>query len=186
MKRGVTLILILVLLSGCTNADSALARAMYLRDNMLKSNGCTFCASVTADYGDRLYTFSLACKLDSNNVFTFKVIEPETIAGITGVVSEEKGKLVFDEQALLFDTIAQGEITPVSAPWAFIEALRGGYISGCGNYDNGLYIQIDDSYAEDALHMDVWTNEHDIPIRAEILWQGRRVLSMDVENFVFL
>jgi hypothetical protein len=49
-----------------------------------------------------------------------------------------------------------------------------------------IRVAIDDSYGEDALHLDIWLDENDLPKRGEILWKGRRILSLDIENFVFL
>ena len=46
-----------------------------------------------------------------------------------------------------------------------------------------LRLTIDDSYEEDALTLDIWLNGQDIPIRAEILYDGRRILTLEIENF---
>ena len=47
-------------------------------------------------------------------------------------------------------------------------------------------MQIDDTYEDKALTVDVYTDAQDIPIRGEIIWEGRRVVSMDVKNFIIL
>ena len=39
------------------------------------------------------------------------------------------------------------------------------------------------AYEEDALQMEIWLNENDIPVCAEILYDGRRIVTMNVENF---
>ena len=44
---------------------------------------------------------------------------------------------------------------------------------------------MDDSYAEDALKLDVWVNGEDAPVHGDILYDGKRILSLDVGNFVF-
>lgn len=186
MKRILLLLVLMFSLAGCTDADSALDRAMVLRNKLSASQGCSFEATVTADYGEKIYTFAMKCSTDSNGLLTFEVTAPETIQGITGTVSEEGGKLTFDESALMFETIADGQITPVSAPWLLVHTLCGGYINACGYESNGLYMQIDDSYEDNALHMEIWTGENDLPMRAEVLWQGRRIVSMDVESFTIL
>ena len=46
-----------------------------------------------------------------------------------------------------------------------------------------LRLSIDDSYEEDALHMDIWLNAENVPVRGEILYDDRRILSLDVKNF---
>ena len=40
--------------------------------------------------------------------------------------------------------------------------------------------------AEKALQLNIQTDENDIPVSAEIFWQGMRILSMSVENFTFV
>ena len=45
-------------------------------------------------------------------------------------------------------------------------------------------LTMDDSYAEDALRMEIWLNGDDLPVRGEIYYGGRRILSLDVKNFV--
>lgn len=185
MKRLLAVFLLLLTLNGCSVMESEMGKALDLREQLLTS-GCTFDVTITADYTQKIYTFCMKCDADSNGAMTFQVTSPDTISGITGNISDIGGKLTFDDQALLFETIADGQITPVSAPWLLIRTLRSGYLKACGKYDNGIYIQIDDSYEQSALHLDIWTNEYNLPVKAEIQWQGRRILSMTVENFTIL
>lgn len=186
MKRVVALLLAVFLLTGCRGGSGGMERALSLRDRLLKSNGCSFQAVITADYGSALYTFSMACQADSQGNVSFTVTEPQTISGITGIISQQGGKLTFDGQALAFETLADGQITPVCAPWLLIHTLRSGYLSSCGQDEDGLRLGIDDSYQDDALHLDIWLCKNDLPVRGEILWQGRRVVSLEVRNFLYV
>ena len=61
--------------------------------------------------------------------------------------------------------------------------MRSGYLTSAGMEGDLLRLTIDDSYEEDALTLDIWLNEQDIPIRAEILYDGRRILTLEIENF---
>ena len=101
---------------------------MALRSRILQAQQCTFDVSITADYGDKLHQFSVFCQGDSQGNLTFTVNEPESIAGITGKISDTGGKLTFDDTALQFDTMADDTISPVSAPWIFLKTLFG-YLS---------------------------------------------------------
>jgi hypothetical protein len=94
--------------------------------------------------------------------------------------------LMLFDKVIAFDLLADGQLSPVSAPWVFMKALRSGYLTSCGKEGEYLRLAVDDSYADDALHLDIWLGEGDLPVRAEILWQGSRVLSMEVGNFTFL
>ena len=185
MKRMLAMLLTVILLSGCGGGGN-IQRAIALRERLLGGNGCSFEATVTADYGEKVYVFGMNCQADSQGDVKFVVTAPETISGVTGSIQQQGGNLVFDEQVLAFETLADGQITPVSAPWLFIKTLRSGYLSSCGEWESGLKIGIDDSYEDNALHLDVWLDSEDLPVRCEILWQGRRVVSLEVRNFLYV
>lgn len=182
MKRAATVLVLLLLLTGCGGVSGEIERGIALRARLLAA-GCSFDADITADYGDKLYTFSMACRGDSQGNLTFTVTQPETIAGITGTVSDTGGRLTFDDTALQFDLMADGQVTPVSAPWILLKTLRGGYLTSACTEGDLLRLSIDDSYDDDALHLDIWLNGEDRPVRGEILYENRRILSMEVTNF---
>lgn len=186
MKRLAAVCLIILMLTGCGKNDSELKRATSLREKLLKCTSCSFRAGVNANYGDKTYDFVMDCSADRNGNLTFTVVEPESIAGIQGSFSSEGGRLTFDDQVLAFPKLADGELSPVSAPWLIVKTLLSGYLTSCGTDSNGLRVTIDDSYEEDALQMDIWLNESDFPFYAEILWQGRRILAVNVENFIIV
>ena len=152
----------------------------------LQQKEVTFDVDLTADYGDTIHTFSMECHADTKGNLKFSVTKPESISGITGTISKGSGKLTFDNQILAFDILADHLISPVSGPWVLMETLRSGYLTSCSREGDLLRVAIDDSYADNALHLEVWLDSNDIPQRCEIYWQGRRLLSMDVKNFTFL
>ena len=184
-KIAVIIALFLAFLTGCTDSDSQLRRSITFREKLLHQS-CSFVTEITAQYGDRSYSFTVQCNTDANGDLQFCVVMPESIAGITGTIVGNTGHLTFDDKALAFSLLADGEVSPVSAPWLLLKTLRSGYISSCGLDNDGLRISLDDSYEANALRLDVWLGEGDVPIFAEILWQGRRVLSMQIENFTFV
>ena len=185
MKRIAILLLMVVLLSGCAGDSGQMDRAMALRGK-IQQKEVTFEAAITADYGDKIHTFAMECHGDTQGNMKFTVKEPESIAGISGTVSKGSGKLTFDDKILAFDILADDLISPVSGPWVLLETLRSGYLTSCSQEGELLRVAIDDSYEENALHLEVWLDSGDIPQRCEIYWQGRRLLSMDVKNFTFL
>lgn len=185
MKRTVCLMLLLVLLTGCAGKQGELDRAMALRSRLL-SQSVAFDAKITADYGDRTYGFAMACEADAQGNLKFTVTEPEAISGIQGSVSATGGKLTFDGEALAFGLLADGQLAPVSAPWLLLNTLRSGYLTSCTVEGGNLRLAIDDSYADDALHLDIWLDAGDQPVRGEALWRGRRILTVAVENFRFI
>lgn len=171
---------------GCSAVHHEMNDVISLRQSMLQGNSCEFSATITADYGDNIYNFVMKCTTDPDCNMRFEVVSPDTISGITGVITQSDGKLTFDEHELLFATVADGQLTPVTAPWVFMNALRSGYIRGCGKDGDGIHIQIDDSYADNAMQLEIWTDNACVPVRCEILWDGRRILSIDVADFKIL
>ena len=176
---------LVVFIAGCSSSDDCMERALNLRSKLL-SKGAEFDAVITADYSDKTYTFAVHCTADVKGQLTFSVTEPSTIEGITGTISAGGGKLTFDDQALAFPTLADGQITPVSAPWVLMHTLRSGYLTSAGMEGEVVRMAIDDSYGDNALHLDIWLDGDDLPARGEILWRGRRILSVIVSNFRFV
>ena len=182
MKKLSVLLIVLLFLGGCSGKQEELERAMTLRAKLLASE-CSFDAKITADYGDKLYVFAMACQGDSRGNLTFTVTEPESIAGITGILSQDGGRLTFDDTALAFPLMADDQLTPVSAPWIFLKTLRGGYLTSANTEEELLHLTIDDSYEEDALQLDIWLDGQNLPLQADILYDGRRILTVQVSNF---
>ena len=183
--RLAAVLCVLFLFSGCKGTTDSLDRAIALRNKLLHADGCSFGATITADYGEQIYEFKMDCETDREGNLTFTVTEPATIAGITGTVSTSGGAITFDDKVLAFQTIADGLVTPVSAPWLLIKTLRSGYLKDSAAIEQGFEISIDDSYAEESLQLRIRT-QGDVPAFAEIFWQGRRILTIAVENFSFL
>ena len=186
MKRWFAGVVCVFLLLGCSPGADPVEKGMTLRTKLLEGKGCAFSAAVTADYGDYLHTFVMLCTADPSGAVQFTVTAPESISGITGAVNGEGGKLTFDEEVLLFSPLADGQLAPVTAPWVIVKALRSGYLVSCGETGQGSILTVDDSYAEDALRLEIRLDDRDLPVSAEIYWQGRRILSVRIEHFEIL
>ena len=176
----------ILLLSGCSGADTGMQQAMEFRSSLLSSEGCRFQTEVTADYGEELYTFSLECQSDRDGNLSFRVTQPEAVADIKGTVSETGGTLSFEDTALSFPLMADEQITPVTAPWILVRTLRSGSITSVCQEEQLLHLSIDDSYEEDALQLDIWLDGENRPVRGEILYDQKRILSMSIVDFVLL
>ena len=156
---------------------------LSLRNKLLTSDSCFFEAGITADYGDETYTFAMGCEFDAHGNLSFVVQSPQTITGIVGEISAQGGKIKFDDTALAFPLLADGQLSPVSAPWIFMKTLRSGFITSAG-MDNGMTrLIIDETYEEKTLTIHVWLNEDNIPLQGDVYWNGRRILTVEVANF---
>jgi hypothetical protein len=128
----------------------------------------------------------MECSAKKDGTLGFTVISPESIAGISGRVDNRSGVLSFDETVLAFPMIADGEIAPVTAPWLFWKSLLGGYIRAAGEDGELLRITIDDSFHGENVQVDVWMDENNNPVSAEIGWQGRVLLFLKISKFQIL
>lgn len=186
MRKLGVLVLICMFLVGCDGTSTEIERGMALRSRILQSSKCSFDAEITADYGDKVHIFSVSCEADQKGDIRFRVSEPESIAGITGTINGDGGHLTFDDTALHFDLLADEQLSPVSAPWILMKTLRSGHLTSACTEDGRIRLTIDDSYDEDALNLDIWLDQQDLPERGEILYDGRRILSLAVKNFAIM
>lgn len=183
MKVRVISLFLVLFLTGCS-ASSELERGMALRSSLLKSHCVSFDAEVTARFEDRSCSFGLSCQFDERGNMRFTVTSPESISDIQGTVDQKGGNLCFADTALYFELLTDQQISPVTAPWILMKALRSGYITAACTEEGMLRLSVDDSYEENALNLDIWCGEGEIPVRGEILRDGLRIVSMEVKNFV--
>lgn len=190
MKKGVFLSLLLAvsLLFGCKAARvDAMDQALAFRAKLQGSGGCSFRSRITADYGSQAYTFTLTCEADGEGKLSFRVEDPETIAGITGTVDGDTGKVTFDGTSLAFGPLADGQLGPVSAPYALARSWRTGYITACGPDGEALRMTVDASFEENPVTVDTWLDgEKKVPICGEICYNGQRILTVSIEDFEFI
>lgn len=184
MKRMLPILFLFALLTGC-GGEKGVEEATSIRSRILQGERCEFTAEITADYSDAVYVFKMHCVCDASGNIHFEVISPDSIAGITGQLQGDGGRLTFDEHALLFSLLADGRLSPVSGPWILMRALRSGYISGCESSEDGLTIHIDDTYDQNALQVIVKTQQQ-LPILGEVYDHGKRILTIYIEDFSIL
>ena len=186
VKRLIGLCVIVFCLVGCSHESSALDRAMQLRSQLMAQEYCSFEAHIVADYGDVIYSFTLDCVGNATGDIRFAVTEPESISGINGKLSQQSGQITFDDVALSFPMLAEGLVTPISGPWVLYAALRGGNITSAGVDGDYTRLTVHDSYAEDSVMLEIWLTNDNIPTQADIYWENRRILTMQIRNFQFL
>lgn len=185
MKRIFAAVTAILFLCGCKSSGSAMDRGISLRNKLLAQD-CSFQAQIDAYYSDALYSATVSCQVYRDGKMEFTVLSPESISDIKGTVDAQKGQLVFDDAVIAFPLLADGQVSPITGPWVMLKALRSGYMNGAGMDGELLQLSLDDSYGENALHVNVWIDQRDNPVNADIYWNERRVLSIKVTEFVFL
>ena len=186
MKKYAVWLLLFLLLTGCSGPPDEMEVGLELRSRLLQGSACSFDACINADYEDKIHSFTMHCEADSKGDVTFSVVKPDSISGISGKMTGDGGKLIFADIALSFEPMAEQLLSPISAPWILMKTLRSGYMTSACEEAGKIRLSIDDSYEENALRLDILLNAANEPEFAEILYKGRKILSVAVENFEIL
>lgn len=186
MKRLLCVLLCAIFISGCAMQSNTMDNALTARTQLQKSNGCTFKARITADYGEEIHQFTMACQWDTSGKMEFEILQPDSICGITGHLSASDALLTFDDTVLAFSPLADGQIAPVVSPWLVLHSLSGGYLSATSDTADGYLLYIDDVYMGETLQVQISMDAENLPVAAEIYWQSRRILTVHLDGFSYM
>lgn len=128
----VCVLMISLLLSACGGGGAGGPQELVLtiRGEYLSAQGCAAQLEVVADYGQRVYTYTMDVTVTGDEgVLT--VTAPEEVAGITVRMSPEQGWLEYDGAALETGPLDGEGLTPVGAVFALLESARSGFIDNC-------------------------------------------------------
>ncbi|MFI3254797.1 MAG: hypothetical protein R3Y63_10740 [Eubacteriales bacterium] len=168
--------------------EALLARSAYLS----LEQGTGIC-HINADYGERVYDFSLVLTLSQNNGIyhcQLSLTAPEEIAGIVATQEGLGGdsKLMWDGMILETGDLDDDGLSPMTAIPLLLETLSSGYLEGVTLKDNGvleLYSRNPDSPTGQGREVVLWLNPDSYALLGgEIFQDGKRVISCKIENFV--
>lgn len=186
-KSGVMCVLMIsLLLTACTSKgnESPMDRALTVRGMYLSANGCTARMQVTADYGQRVYTYGVQAQVGGGET-VLTVQQPEEIAGITARLRDGTSVLEYDGAVLETGPLAQDGFTPLSAVSALLEAAETGFIAHCGTEGDTLYVLCRDPAQTpgDGREVALWFDGTGRLLRGEVSVDGRRVIQCEFESF---
>ena len=93
-------------------------------------SGCTAQAEITADYGQRVYGYTVDLTVQGGSgVMTVK--EPENLAGTVLTWSDGETKLAFDGTELDTGALSDSGLSPADAMPTILTACQGGEIVDC-------------------------------------------------------
>lgn len=195
MRKGAltALMISLCLLTGCGGTDGGEKRAedlaLAIRTELLEMTACHTTAAITADYGQRVYEYTLDVDYDAVEGATLTVVEPAMIAGVTARITKEGATLEYDGASLETGALTGSGLTPLEALPALLEYARSGYMTGwCFETREGLdTLRMtcggetgDEDGAEAVMWFDVATHA---PVAAELYSGGRLVVSCAFSGF---
>ena len=183
-KSLVVLLLLPLLLCGCEKRRGVTQEALTFRTQLMQAGKCSFTADMKVDYGSRIYEFSVITSYTPDET-KLTIQSPEEISGICATVTKNGTKLQFQETELEFGKLANGNISPVSAPWLLVQCWIGEYIASSGadaDMERVTYLR---GYAENEVTVDTWFSEKSVPVYAEFIYDGFRCLCVDIRDFSF-
>ena len=120
-----------LLLTGCTGGGSSARSKLEAAQSVYRTmSGCTAQAEITADYGQRVYGYTVDLTVKGGSgVMTVK--EPENLAGTVLTWSDGETKLAFDGTELDTGALSDSGLSPADAMPTILTACQGGEIVDC-------------------------------------------------------
>ena len=188
-KRLLFLPMMLLLLTGCGGGQEgktgAEALAVAIRGEYMARTAYSLQAKVNADYGQRVYDFTLSVTSDGEET-TVVIREPEMLAGVTARKDGDEGTLEYEDLSLETGFLDGESLSPVSALPTLVEAARTQYIDRCTLADGVLEVHCTDP-EEDAgtgREVTLWFDAQTHALTGgEISQDGRRVITCEITEF---
>ena len=187
----ICVLMILLALSACGRAgeNGAQQQVLALRRAYLEANGCTAALTVTADYGQRVYTYGAEVVVaDGESVLT--VTAPKELAGITARVTDGDSRLEYDGTVLETGPLSPDGLTPLGAVPALLDSARSGFVASCGveRLGDREYLRVlcrdPEQPAGQGQEVTLWfdRDSHTL-VQGEIAEDGYRVILCEFKSF---
>ncbi len=182
MKRLILLCLSLaVLLCGCAAAGNREKEEfLRLRTELIAREEVSLRAELTADYGERVYTYVLEYR-GSGSRGTLRVEEPAEIRGVEALLEDGRVTLQYDGAVLDTGAIA-GNLSPLQLFPLLVQTWKSGSVRECWRESldgaDCLAVLFDLTEAgEDTLLCRSWFSRDSLqPLQAELEADGRTLL----------
>ena len=135
MRRSsvVCVLMISLLLSACGTGKGTVGlqeQALAIRSSYLERTGCTAQLRVTADYGQRVYAYTVNVTATQEET-VLVVVQPAELAGVTVRINGEHSRLEYDGAILETGALDEDGLTPLSAVPVLLESARSEFIDSC-------------------------------------------------------
>ena len=192
MRRTLSCVLMMTLLltaCGGSGEESPENLAARIRAEYLSLSGWSAEVFMTADYGDRVYEFTVDATWAREGDTVLTITAPELVAGITARLSDGVGYLEYEGASLSTGPIGDG-MNPLEAVPFVMEQVTAGYMARCSFVEEGEQKLLrvlcreaegnEGTGGECTLYFDV--DSHDL-VRAELSWDGVTVLTARLNEF---
>ena len=196
MRRKVCALMMIpaLLLTGCgkkSDGERAEELLTEVRGEYLEAAVCTGQAAITADYGQRVYTYDLTFSWQREGETVLTITGPENVAGTVARIAEGETVLEYDGVMVETGPLDAAGLSPIDAVPAILTCLREGFLAECVLEDwdgeTRLHLISRDPNAEPGTgtETDLWLDRESLAIvRAELSDGGFTVLRCDCAGFV--
>lgn len=194
-RMGCALMMTLcLLLSACgvsgDGGNDADELALEIRAEYLAMTGCTAQMELTADYGERVYDYTLDLAYEKDGETTMTVVAPEEVAGVMARISGETTSLEYDGVSLETGPLDLSGLSPVSAPPLLLRGAMEAFIAETGLETIGetqclrMTCRDPESQAGTGMELTLWFDAASHALsRGEILADGARVIDCSFTEF---
>jgi len=183
--------MILLVLAGCGRlpVSPAEQQALQARGKYLEMTIWSARAQITADYGQRVYTFSVTASGDAEQTLLV-LTAPETVAGMATRMGAEGTVLEYDGVQMNTGALPDGKTVPMQAIPKLLQAMRSGYIRSCQMQDGSvLFIRCGDPEQGPGSgeEISLWVDAQDFSLlRGEIFMDGYCAIRCEMAEFAMM
>ncbi|MCD7844110.1 MAG: hypothetical protein LUG17_05760 [Clostridiales bacterium] len=190
LKQGVQRICFVVFcllslpLSGCGGASGPEDAVREMRTLYQSAESVSGVADITADYGQRVYTYTAAVE-GTVSTGTLTVQAPENIAGTVIQWAEDATSLTYEETTLETGALSDSGLSPADAIPAVLASCRAGALVECACEEDGgvLYAELENP-EDESVTVSCWFDaENYVLQRAELSEDGTTVLTLVFSDF---
>lgn len=130
------MMILCLLLAACGGGSAGAGRAeqlaLEIRTEYIGMAGCTASMELTADYGERVYTYGMDLTMQKEGETVLALNAPENVAGTTVRIEAGKTALEFDGARIETGPLDASGLSPVDAVPALLTYAREGFMAECG------------------------------------------------------
>lgn len=193
MRKSVVICVLMMTLvltaCGGGKGDAARELALTIRTAYVSAGGCTGRLELTADYGQRVYTYTVDLTVSGEET-VLTLTAPEEVAGVTARVRGTDSWLEFDGTVLETGPLSDDGLSPLSAVPVLLDSARSGFMDSCTLEQLGeretLRVLCRDPGKQpgEGRQAVLWFDpDSGVLIRGEILMDGYRVITCECLEF---
>ena len=171
-------------MSGCEKEGDVMQNALDFRASVLNAAVCTYEGNITANYGDRMYTCTAQCQYSPSELTAVMTLTaPESISGIVATTTSDSGVVEFEDVAVEFGELGNGNVAPMELSQLVGDAWTKGWIESVSQEGEDWLYTYRLGYDEEELVIYTRLTPQKIPYAVEIYENDTCILEVDIGDF---